>query len=275
MEDIHNTAPGVAMADFKILWLQILDYEPVPLYFSLLDNSERVNFFVTGIPYILTQMHLNLIFTFFGSVKEVVLRDFALKTAQPHWSVCGPRLPRYAEICFDSYPDGLTDYKETTLYFNGKDVSDQKDSVPLEYNFLSLVGMYTQAYVRDTCIPADILAEMAKIFVRKYDTYLGETAPSRTQKDEDGWKTLHPDSKYYRNTYVLKNKILGIDEEYTAMKLKQMNQKMVEKGFYKFQQIEKKQNDLEKLRRRHAADKEVIERMRCAGRLNPFLHNMK
>ncbi|EET00282.1 hypothetical protein QR46_2505 [Giardia duodenalis assemblage B] len=275
MEEVHSNAPEVATADFKILWLQILDYKPIPLYFSLLDDSEHVNFFVTGVPYILTQTHLSLIFSFFGSVNKVVLRDFALKTAQPHWSVCGPRLPRYAEIWFDSYPDELTNYKETTLYFNGKDVSDKRDSVPLEYNFLSLVGMYTQAYTRDTCMPADILAEVAEIFVRKYDTYLEETAPSRTQKDGDGWKTLTPDSKYYKNTYVLKNKILGIDEEYTAMKLKQMNQKMVEKGFYKFQQIEKKHSDLEKLRRRHAADKEIIERMRCAGRLNPFLHNMK
>lgn len=275
MEDVHSTALETVTADFKILWLHILNYKPVPLYFSLLDNSEHVNFFVAGVPYILTQTHLSLIFSFFGSVKEVVLRDFALKTAQPHWSVCGPRLPRYAEIRFDSYPDRLTDYTETTLYFNGKDVSDKQNSVPLEYNFLSLVGMYTQAYIRDTCMPADILAEVAEIFVRKYDKYLGDTAPSHTQKDEDGWKTLHPGSKYYKTTYVSKNKILGIDEEYTAMKLKQMNQKMVEKGFYKFQQIEKKQNDLEKLRRRHAADKELIERMRSAGRLNPFLHNIK
>ncbi|TNJ29330.1 Ribosomal RNA-processing protein 7 [Giardia muris] len=252
--------------DLKPIWIRILDLQPIPLFFHITEKRDAA--FVANIPFIFGQKDLQVIFEHFAEVSSVQLREFLQRQLQPHWSVGPARAPRYAEITFGSYPEALIEYVETTLFYNGETVS----LTPLKskLHFSSLISMYTQAYEQDTRLPADVLRQVCEIFIGKYDAL---PQPEAEGVDQDGWQK--PQASSVRTTYTRNKRIVGIDEEYTAMKIQQMRDRLLEKNFYTFQRKVQHEVELERLRQKHEEETRHLARFSRKEIGNPFLHNLK
>ncbi|ORY98718.1 SSU rRNA processing protein [Syncephalastrum racemosum] len=213
--------------------------------------------FVLNLPVDTTDSHLEELFRPAHGITRVLYQDILVEQQHQSTSVPSPlrRLLHSgsaAHVVFESADDLASILTMTDSHRSWK--PSKKSKAELEP-----LGFARYLHKYDVCRPTDMWAQVEKCYT-KFDTHEYErerdVKDKAEQMDDDGFTVV-----------VRKRAPLAVEQTEAALPKKKKSEL---KDFYRFQFREKKQTELQDLRKKFEEDKEKIAKLKQARKFKPY-----